>query len=733
MHFDVLQQEAQKIMNNSSMWRAIGIAGCLLLPARATAETVVFPLSEGRSGYIKESGENTHVGDGDNTIAGGEIQVGDTAFRKQIKGIVSFNTSSLPSNARVTSAVLRLRRSGVSGSNPFDAIGGAYADINLSGGFNGNLALRAGDFDARADAAEVATMSKPTSNGAWSEGTLEALGRRGINVDGHTQFRVYHIPDDNNNGESDYISYEAAELVVSYETTDAIARPSPLITPDDIHGLRTKWEKYFAGTNGATRATIQPEMRGLTHAQWAQAIERTGANGCTINIEARNNLLRSADFPLENLTAARISNGKFTPDQRNTAQMRFLLGLEEAREAGVILGSFRFHGHQRLYPNNDAAKEQHFVDDFAGFINCARSLRLDHWLRGIRLGENGISPDRLFYSMDLAKTWAEQINGKTDDWLKTHGLEMHGARMGLFFNDVDTQSNSGNFFQRISEQTGYFTWCFKFFNEEGIGQAMSDAGYDGSDVNDIKAYLRTQCGFSDLQNFVQAHRAAYPMHANCIFVGDAGDAMKQIGNAKLQALTQLFNEAGQGFRGIVAVNGYSWEDENGIGNQNKAIYKVEPTGSDPQLNPASYERWSAWPNIESGTADSVETADVQVGEAFTHAIAAEVNSGPAWLSASNGGFFGSPQAGDVGVNAFRIRDNAGLEKTLVIMVLDQLHIGDGQVSTRTVLDRNYVFEFTTNLNTWIPTGDAKAGDGALWSIPVDYDAPIRFFRMRISP
>ena len=146
-------------MNSSRDWRSIGIAGWLLLPVWAMAETIVFPSTAGKSGYIKESGETTHVGDADNTFAGGVIQTGDTDFRKQIKGILSFNTSILPDNAYVTHAVLRLRRFSVTGRNPFNVIGDAYADINLSGGFNGNLGLKADDFQARADCAEVAAMS----------------------------------------------------------------------------------------------------------------------------------------------------------------------------------------------------------------------------------------------------------------------------------------------------------------------------------------------------------------------------------------------------------------------------------------------------------------------------------------------------------------------------------------------------------------------------------------------
>lgn len=557
-----------------------------------------FPLIQAQSGYIEQSTEKSREQTAGKAVTGGEIRVGSTVSQKQIRGLVSFDTSTLDEHAYVTHAVLRLHHSNLPGKPSDAAIGPAYVDINRSNGFGGDLKLSAGDFDARADAVEVAKLSQPSAGQAWSEGTLDALGRRGIHHAGTNQFRLYRMRASDRKKRADSIAYDTAELVVTYELRPPIDRSISLIAPDEIRGLRTKWEKYFGGKHGATRASIQPEMRGLTHTQWAQAIEHAGANACTINVEARNQLLRQAKHSLDALSPSQISKGQFTPDQRNTAQMRFLLGLEEAREAGTIEGSFRFHAHQRLYPNGLREKEADFVKDFAGFINCARALRLDHWIRGIRLGENGIDTNQLNYSMKLAIQWATEINAETDDWLKSNGMEIHGAKMGLFFNDIDKRSNSRRFFEQIAAETGYFAWCFKFFHHAGLEESMEAAGYNASNAKSLKAYLNKECGFADLEAFIRANRPAYPMHANCLFVGDSGDAMKQIGTKKLQALSELFTQAGSGFSGIVAVNAYSWERENEIGNQYKAIFKVDPTGSLPELNPASHARWQAWPNID---------------------------------------------------------------------------------------------------------------------------------------
>lgn len=716
---------------------------CGLAVPRLHADSAVFRSIGAQDGRVRETTEISNIGDTGNVVTNGDLRTGDAASRQQVKLIVSFDTSSLPDDAYVTSATLRLRRIGISGANPHTAIGPAFADINLSGGFGGDPALAASDFEARADGAEVARMSNPANDGGWSEGALDSLGRRGINVAGLTQFRVYHIPEDNNNSIADYMEYysgeagpgSAPELVVEYITRPVIARPHSLIDPDRLHGFRTKWQKYFAGAGGATRASISPEMRGLDYARWAQAIERTGANGCSINVEARNGLIFSAQTPLSELTPEQISAGLFTPDQRNSAQMRFLLGLEEAREAGRILGTFRFSMHQRLYTNSDPGKEQEFVDDFVGFINGAKALRLDHWLRGLRLGENGIPNTNLWYSMDLAKRWAVAINAGTDDWLKTHGMEIHGAEMGIFFNNIATASNAATFFQQISAQTGYFTWCFKFFYEGDLSAEITAAGYDNSSAAGIKSFLRANCGFASLESFIATYRDAYPMHANCIFVGDSGDAMKLISNVEHRALTQMFNEAGVGFRGIMAVNGYSWEDETNIGNQYKAVYGVDPTGSDPSLNPDTYARWSAWPNIETSTTDPVIQADGRSGASLGFTLNGQIESGPAWLVATGSSFSGVPGPADLGVNAFRIRTSAGVEKTLLITVLDNLHIVPGTVSTRTAPGRLYQLETRPDLSSgsWIPTGTPRSGDGALWNIPFSTGTPAQFFRVKSTP
>jgi subtilisin family serine protease len=177
-----------------------------------TPVTVTFNSVAAQDARIWESGENTNVGGGgnatDNTTA--SLRVGDTNANEQYKSVVSFDTSSIPDTATITSATLRLVRGTSSGTNPFTTHGSCVADI-VTGGFGGSTAFANADWQAAATATNVATMSNPTANGAASTGTLSAAGLAAINKTGTTQLRIGFTTDDNNNLAYDYIGFFSGE------------------------------------------------------------------------------------------------------------------------------------------------------------------------------------------------------------------------------------------------------------------------------------------------------------------------------------------------------------------------------------------------------------------------------------------------------------------------------------------------------------------------------------------
>jgi hypothetical protein len=151
--------------------------------------------------------------------------VGDATQDRQYKTIVSFDTSAIPVGATIQSAKLRLRRGTVNGTNPFGTYGQCLVDVADLGGFGGNPALAAGDFEAPAAVVAAAALTNAPSNNSWSEGNLDANGLAAIDTAGTTQLRVYFELDDNDDGGNDYIGYYAAnngtaanrpQLVIDY-------------------------------------------------------------------------------------------------------------------------------------------------------------------------------------------------------------------------------------------------------------------------------------------------------------------------------------------------------------------------------------------------------------------------------------------------------------------------------------------------------------------------------------
>jgi choice-of-anchor B domain-containing protein len=192
-----------------------------------TPTTVTFTSVAAEDGWVLESSETSNAGGsisatGSNSSA---LRAGDNNKDRQYKAIVSFDTSAIPDGATIVSATLRLRRGTVSGTNPFTTHGTCWADVR-SGGFSGSTALQTGDFQAAATVAQAASLSNAASNGAWSEGNLNAAGLGAIDKAGTTQLRVYFALDDNDDLSNDYIGYYSGDnatsanrpqLVVTYQ------------------------------------------------------------------------------------------------------------------------------------------------------------------------------------------------------------------------------------------------------------------------------------------------------------------------------------------------------------------------------------------------------------------------------------------------------------------------------------------------------------------------------------
>jgi hypothetical protein len=187
---------------------------------------VTFTSVAAQDGWVLESGETTNVGGSINATASttSALRVGDDNKDKQYKTVVSFDTSSIPDGATILSVTVRLLRGTLSGTNPFTTHGTCWVDVQ-TGGFSGSTALQTGDFQAAATAVQAASLSNATTNGTWSEGSLNAAGLAAISKTGTTQIRVWFNLDDNDDTGNDYLGYYSGEaaaanrpqLVVTYQ------------------------------------------------------------------------------------------------------------------------------------------------------------------------------------------------------------------------------------------------------------------------------------------------------------------------------------------------------------------------------------------------------------------------------------------------------------------------------------------------------------------------------------
>ena len=193
--------------------------------ATATPPTPVsstFTSVGAEDGYVREQ---NNVGRGGDAFSAGAIEIGDNDNNQnsQKKGFLSFDTSTLPPDATIISAQLRIRRINLEG-NPYGALGQIVADVAPANGFSANYTLQATDFEAGSANQAIALFSQAGSNGAWAEATMLQHGLAHINRTGRTQFRIHFTVPDNGNSSHDRIYFDGGEaaagnrpeLVITY-------------------------------------------------------------------------------------------------------------------------------------------------------------------------------------------------------------------------------------------------------------------------------------------------------------------------------------------------------------------------------------------------------------------------------------------------------------------------------------------------------------------------------------
>ncbi|MGC8856904.1 MAG: DNRLRE domain-containing protein, partial [Anaerolineae bacterium] len=131
--------------------------------------------------------------------------LGDDAADRQYRAVLSFDTSSLPDTAVITSAVIKIKQAAIVGTNPFSTHGSLLADLNTP--YFGSLAnLEISDFEAPASQLAAATFGVTPASG-WYSATVKGLVLPSINLTGTTQFRLRFAKDDNDDLSADQIKF----------------------------------------------------------------------------------------------------------------------------------------------------------------------------------------------------------------------------------------------------------------------------------------------------------------------------------------------------------------------------------------------------------------------------------------------------------------------------------------------------------------------------------------------
>lgn len=171
---------------------------------KAGARNVAIPSNGIQDGWILESSESSSIGGGMNSTAA-TIRLGDDAQDRQYRAILSFDTSSLPDDAIIVTAMLKIRAGGLAGEEPFNTHGLLWVDAR-KGAFGNDPALQATDFQAASTKLRIMTFNKVTVN-RWHNALAGSADFSLLNLSGFTQFRLRFSKDDNDDLGADYRTF----------------------------------------------------------------------------------------------------------------------------------------------------------------------------------------------------------------------------------------------------------------------------------------------------------------------------------------------------------------------------------------------------------------------------------------------------------------------------------------------------------------------------------------------
>ena len=172
--------------------------------------TATFVSNKTNDGWVIELNENSNQGNGVNSNSA-TFYVGDNAEDRQFRAILDFNTSSLPDNAVIFKATLKIKKLSVTGTDPFSTHQNLLVDIR-SGAF-GASALQVTDFQSTSSLDSAGTvLNAPVDN--WFSAILIDPALPFISRTGSTQFRLRFQIDDNDDLGADTIKFYSGDTAI---------------------------------------------------------------------------------------------------------------------------------------------------------------------------------------------------------------------------------------------------------------------------------------------------------------------------------------------------------------------------------------------------------------------------------------------------------------------------------------------------------------------------------------
>jgi hypothetical protein len=194
--------------------------------ASATADdvpqVVAFPATTDSNGWVLEKSQG--YGKGGSVQPGlGPLRTGDSQANQGYRSIMSFATQ-IPTGATVTSAALRLERSGQSGAtDPYTLFGNLNVDV--AGAATG-AGVQVTDYEQAPLAAHVALLPNPVPTGInWTQGALSPAGIAKLNPAGTTRLRLEFDTATDGKGTTNFVTWYSGDA-----SSGAADKPQLVVT-----------------------------------------------------------------------------------------------------------------------------------------------------------------------------------------------------------------------------------------------------------------------------------------------------------------------------------------------------------------------------------------------------------------------------------------------------------------------------------------------------------------------